>query len=1128
MAHADSASASGWRVVAFVALSVVVLATPTPAPAYLTKSAGGNLVRWQAGSPAASWNDATKTLTWHYNAINSPQPNWPGQAATGAAFQNAFQTIQDTLGTSIRFSRGADVNQIPITNDNRVDMVMAPDETNDYWGQDISGAFALNMWSWNPANGVFSDMDVEMNGDVNSFTWSTSGPPAPAGTNDIELTACHEQLHGIGVGHSVYFYAMIWPAGRFPEDMMRDRCISPDDRVVIRTLYPSTPALSTISGTVTVAGGGACNLAVIVATDGNGVPQATQTTNGAGLYSINVPPGTNYSVTAHHYINTTYNSDINFASATDFVTSGTVTGINASANIGGVNFQVTNGGIGPDMTLVSLGHNGGPLGSQTLFLPKNSSGTIQLSIFATGPQLTTASIAAGSTNLGPGITVGAVTAAPSVAGRSTVNIPYTVAAGATPGVRNVTFAITGNSNERLFVPSYIEVVDTGGLTVAASAGNPVGGSAPLGTPDRPLLGVALTASAVEDVRIRRLQFGLAGSGSALPSVRLWIDNGTVGTLDGADVRVFSGGAYANTPVAEAIPGNVPGTVLFDNLALSVRAGQTVNLLLTSDFPAAGSGTYTASLDPSGGNMIAHGMFWGDVIVPAGGTVTGGTQNTGTLAIGGLTQIRTTGGTTIPVGGFTPELQVTLRGTPSAVAGLVGMDVEAQPIGQSFTGVPSGSAAATNPSGTVLSIVVSPLTNQTAYHWQARPVSSTTGPGAWVSFAANTETEVDFSVDNSTTAVPTALMQLESDGVTPVPLGGSASGAVVLSAINGTNSSGSQVRLEIEVQPLGVAFTNTPTVVSAFGPSGASAAATFSGPTNDYHWQARSTSAFGASSAWVAFNAAPLHFHLDAIEVIKAEAGCIGRTAAGGGGGILWAALGLALVAIAAGRRTARKAVGTLALVFCIGASAAAADDGFDLPRSLADEETLVVPLPEPAAAPSRSWLSLDARLGLLFMNLDFDAVRTDFVRREVDGMGTVVFGVEALFHLHPDWRVGLMAEVGLWSDVRIVGGGPVALWRFAANRENPDTRRSDVEHFARVSLLFQDLSVQKSNFGDFDATFGIRFGYEARIAVGRSWSVLLGIELQYSKWEYSSETLSGDDTAGGFGGLVTIGIAFLP
>jgi hypothetical protein len=183
---------------------------------------------------------------------------------------------------------------------------------------------------------------------------------------------------------------------------------------------------------------------------------------------------------------------------------------------------------------------------------------------------------------------------------------------------------------------------------------------------------------------------------------------------------------------------------------------------------------------------------------------------------------------------------------------------------------------------------------------------------------------------------------------------------------------------------------------------------------------------------------------------------------------------------------------------------------------------------EPLRPPAQSGISLHAYLGVLLMDFDFDALGTDFVRRQVSGIGTAALGVEGLVDVLPDWSVGLAAEVDVWSDLRIIAVGPVVSWRFSGSRGSAVSGQSDIEHFIKLGLYYEKLEITKSNFGSFDATVGVRLGYELRLGLSDRWSILLGASLQYSQWNYSEATLSGDDKIGGFGGLISVGISWLP
>jgi len=1137
----------------FLILAAGLFLQAPPAPAYFPiKTAGGVVVGWRAGSPLTIWDDTTKTMTWQFYNGGFPQGNWPTVAQAGAAMQNAYQSYQEILGTNVHFNRAPDTNVAPVSRDGRQVIAFVQNQNADFFGTNLVNAYGITYIDYDQTTGVMQQANIFINGDPAGVggTWSTTGAP---GTNDVQATLTHEGTHSLGAGHTPYFLARVFPFHKTPTVALQDRCVSPDDRAYAREVYPGAALQGgTLTGSVTLSGGGAVDRAVVVATDLNGVPQAITATDAGGNYALNVPAGGSpYTVSAFNGFNSVYaptgSFDLDFVNptpATAFINATTVGGL---AVADGVSTNVTTAisctAGTPTLQLGIQSVSPAPPDLQGLFVSPGTTPTVILRVM---PVLVTADIT--SVDFGLGITVtGFSAASPGPAGTTDITANLTVAAGATPGMRNTTIALSATP-ERLFLPGILKVVGTGGITISAAAGNPVTGNATFGAMDQPLLRVALqstaaTASNLEDVRIRNLVFTIAGSGPMLPAVRLWIDVGTPGVVDGADTRVFSGAAYANNPISETITVTPPGTVTFDNLALPVPAGGTVNLLLTADLPAAGAASYTASL--AAADVSADGMYWGDPITVTGGPVTGGTIDLSTLSIAGLTQIHTSvPRNVIPVGGTTNELQIDLVGTVTASSGTVGMDVEAQPLGTAFTGTPTVSLPNTSPNGSTLTATV-PAISGTSYHWQARATGTISPPSAWVSFGGNPETAIDFSCDTSTTAVPTGLAQFDNVGA-PMPLGGSTKASASMSGVNGANSQGHPVQLQVEVQPAGVAFTNSPTVVSAFVPSGTLSTAVFTGPTSDYHWQARSSDQFGAVSAWVAFDPAAIHFHLTALQEIKAKAGCAGSIAAAPGPlGVIGWALGLSALALLVPRRRLRSSAS--ALLFLGAMAAGASADGIaaadrPLPRSMSEEVTGegvrglepvppdAPPAPEPwrAAASKESWITLDAYLGMLFMDMKFDAIGTDFVRRTVKGIGTGIVGIEAMIHLLPDWRVGLMAEGDLWADIEILGGGVVGSWRFAKSQTKDASGHPEQEYFIRVAGFYENLKITKSNFGSFNSTIGVRAGFEFRNSISDRWAITVGADLQYSVWNYAPTVQSGDTKIGGFGGAVLVGLAFNP
>ena len=87
------------------------------------------------------------------------------------------------------------------------------------------------------------------------------------------------------------------------------------------------------------------------------------------------------------------------------------------------------------------------------------------------------------------------------------------------------------------------------------------------------------------------------------------------------------------------------------------------------------------------------------------------------------QFKSNGITTVPVGGTTDETTVVLKGTVSDPDGnTVKLEVEVRPLGAGFTNTATQESGLVG-SGSVASVTVSDLANNTSYHWQARTVDS---------------------------------------------------------------------------------------------------------------------------------------------------------------------------------------------------------------------------------------------------------------------------------------------------------------------------------------------------------------------------------------------------------------------
>ncbi|HXL07743.1 MAG TPA: Ig-like domain-containing protein, partial [Gemmatimonadales bacterium] len=227
------------------------------------------------------------------------------------------------------------------------------------------------------------------------------------------------------------------------------------------------------------------------------------------------------------------------------------------------------------------------------------------------------------------------------------------------------------------------------------------------------------------------------------------------------------------------------------------------------------------------------------------------------APGSLAQLRTDSVTSVPVGGSTDQAGIVLRGVVSDpdLSDTLRLEVEVQPVGTPFAGAATG-ASGRLPAGVPAFVALAGLANNTAYHWQARTVDQTERASAWTAFGGNPETDGDFvTTIPQPPAPPTDTAQFQSDGATAIPVGGTASGrSVIFKATVTDPNPGDQLRLEVEVKPVGTAFNG---VVTGTGPTvanGTVATAAVAGLSDNtaYHWRSRAVDQTSRASAWVPF------------------------------------------------------------------------------------------------------------------------------------------------------------------------------------------------------------------------------------------------------------------------------------
>jgi hypothetical protein len=208
-------------------------------------------------------------------------------------------------------------------------------------------------------------------------------------------------------------------------------------------------------------------------------------------------------------------------------------------------------------------------------------------------------------------------------------------------------------------------------------------------------------------------------------------------------------------------------------------------------------------------------------------------------------------TSVPIGGTVNQVNVLLRAVVSDkdLGDSLYLEAEVRPIATAFSGsnVSPGPKVA---NGSPAWVRATGLTDKTSYHWRVRVGDNTGRFGGWDSLPGATDFIVNVPHPPNP---PTSLAQSKPDG-TGINIGGTAdTDVVVLSATVSDSDPGDQVRLQVEVSPIGTAFTNTPTDSSALVPNGATAQikAQFGNNTN-YHWQARAKDQTGLTSTWTKF------------------------------------------------------------------------------------------------------------------------------------------------------------------------------------------------------------------------------------------------------------------------------------
>ncbi len=225
----------------------------------------------------------------------------------------------------------------------------------------------------------------------------------------------------------------------------------------------------------------------------------------------------------------------------------------------------------------------------------------------------------------------------------------------------------------------------------------------------------------------------------------------------------------------------------------------------------------------------------------------------------LAQFQSDGTTAIATGAAALSTSVVLKATLSDPdLDQVQLQVEVKTVGTSFNGTSGLTTGSLVNSGQTASATVTGLTVGNDYHWRARALDANgVASTNWVSYptpTANSESVADFYV-NDDPNTPTSLAQFQSDGSTSISTGGAATSTTVVLKATVSDPDSNQVKLEVEVKPVGTAFDGTSTFTGSLVSSGSTASATVTGLTfgANYHWRARAVDSNDVPSAsWASY------------------------------------------------------------------------------------------------------------------------------------------------------------------------------------------------------------------------------------------------------------------------------------
>ncbi|HMA41258.1 MAG TPA: hypothetical protein VKP10_14380 [Gemmatimonadales bacterium] len=218
---------------------------------------------------------------------------------------------------------------------------------------------------------------------------------------------------------------------------------------------------------------------------------------------------------------------------------------------------------------------------------------------------------------------------------------------------------------------------------------------------------------------------------------------------------------------------------------------------------------------------------------------------------GLNQLLTDSVTTVAPGATVNDAGILLRAvvTDPDLGDSLHLEGEVRPTGTAFTGpnVPDGPVVG---NGQTAYLSVAGLVDGTTYHWRVRARDNTGRSGPWVAFGGNPDFVVNVLHPPN---APTTLGQTTGDGTVLLTGATTDTNVVRLGAVVSDPDPGDQLRLEVEVRPVGTPFA-APTNTSGPVVDGGALQVTV-GPlpgATSYHWRARAVDQTGDTSSWVAY------------------------------------------------------------------------------------------------------------------------------------------------------------------------------------------------------------------------------------------------------------------------------------